>query len=189
MMRTDAPPAYAWDWVARQRPAWREIRRRLLARGTPPAAAEATARTLAGDVPDWAPDHHDVVGDLLPRRPAPGGAATDGAGQQRDYAVLDTRADVIAALRTDYPGDATVRAVVDEVITAFVFLDRLDATSQELGVRTAPRGMRWWWSHLTGRPLPEAPSAPSGTSEHASDLPLQLRLVDVLTGYGDVPER
>src|SRR5690625_696017 len=99
------PPAYAWDWFARQRLLWREVRSRLVATATPAATR---------------------------------------------YAPLQTRAEVLALLRVDYPRDAVVRATVDAVITHLAFLGCTDRRFSQLGVRTPPRGMRWWWTALTG---------------------------------------
>lgn len=179
-MVSSGPPAYAWDWLARQRIVWQECRRRLLATD-PDGSTRHSATGSGGDVPDWAGDHPDLV------RPTSPEAGEHGACT-RDYRTLDTRAEVIGALRADYPNDGRVRGVVDAVVGEVAFLGRLDVTLAELGVRSAPRGMRWWWSHLTGRPVPAAPSESPSTSEPAASVPLQLRLVDVLAGYGDATE-
>ena len=179
-MVKSGPPAYAWDWLARQRIVWQECRRRLLA-ADPDGSNRVTATGSGGDVPDWAADHPDVV------RSTPSDPGEHGASA-RDYRTLDTRADVIGALRADYPHDRRVRGVVDAVVGEVAFLGRLDMSLAELGVRSAPRGMRWWWSHLTGRPVPDVPSDSPSTSEPAASVPLQLRLVDVLAGYGDATE-
>jgi hypothetical protein len=172
-----APPAYAWDWVARQRVVWQEIRRRLIVSDTPTSAS-----VRPGDVPDWSADHPD----LTTVRPAP---ANDASGTRsamvHDYRALGTRAEVVAALRHDYPIDPHVRATVDAVVAEVAFLGRLDVPLTELGVRSAPRGMRWWWSQLTGLRSDPAPSDARAVSEPPSSVPLQLRLVDVLAGYGD----
>jgi len=127
------------------------------------------------DVPDWAPD----VG----LRPAPVAVAVATMG--RDYRDLDTRAEVIAALRADYPTDDEVRAVVDAVVRQFAFLDRTETPLDRLGVGSAPRGMRWWWAHLGGTGIDRLPSAPPRRAEREAELPVQLRLVDVQAGYGD----
>ena len=179
-MVRSGPPAYAWDWLARQRLVWQECRRRLLA--ADPTGSTRHSRTASGsDIPDWAADHPDLVRST---RSDPG----EHEASERDYRALDTRADVIGALRADYPNDGRVREVVDAVVGEVAFLGRLDVSLSELGVRSAPRGMRWWWAHLTGRPVPAAPSDPPSTSEPAATIPLQLRLVDVLAGYGDATE-
>lgn len=46
MART-GPPAYAWDWFARQRLLWRDARRRLAASATPAAMRYAAVDTRA----------------------------------------------------------------------------------------------------------------------------------------------
>ena len=48
--------------------------------------------------------------------------------------------------------------------------------------------MRWWWTHLTGRDSDEGRSDPNVGHELAGTVPLQLRLVDILAGYGDVTD-
>jgi hypothetical protein len=178
-----APPAYAWDWLARQRIVWQECRRRLIAaedsRSTPGPAPSTTQPRAGGDVPDWSSDHPDLLISALPATPP------DAAGPRRDYRALGTRAEAIAALRLDYPVLPGVRSVVDAVVTEVAFLGRLDVSPAALGVRSVPRGMQWWWSHLSGRPADTPPSDPHRDSEPRADVPLQLRLVDVLAGYGD----
>jgi hypothetical protein len=180
------PPAYAWDWFARQRLVWQECRSRILTATPPvpgpsPTPSAATPRA-GGDVPDWSADHPDL---LISQRPV---EVLDAAGPDRDYRPLGTRAEVVAALRIDYSEQPRVRAVVDAVVTELAFLGRLDASPGELGVRSVPRGMQWWWSHLSGRGVEEPPSAPQPDSEPRATAPLQLRLVDVLAGYGDAME-
>jgi hypothetical protein len=95
------------------------------------------------------------------------------------YASLDTRSEVVPLLRSDYRTDEVVRAAVDAVVGEMVFLGRTDRTFAELGARNAPRGMRWWWTALTGeeltRPGPAAVPPPDAD---------QLRLDEVLGGYG-----
>ena len=147
------------------------------------------------DVPDWAPDVADEprgtrrVPPVDPHEPA-----AERIDLPRDYAVLDTRLEVVAALREDYPSAALVRATVDTVVAERAFVGRLDVRLVDRGVRAAPRGMRWWWQHLGG--VPDAttapgdrdPTAPSGTSprdEGEMSVPPQLRLFDVQAGYGD----
>jgi hypothetical protein len=184
------PPAYAWDWLARHHLVWREVRDRLVSSGpgTIPAAPGAapgpavTARRRMSDVPDWSHDHRDLVQKGVDRNdPTPGPPPRP----LRDYLPLDTRTEVIAALRNDYPDDGVVRAVVDAVVTEVAFLGRLDVPLHALGVRSAPRGMRWWWSRLSGVTVDDMPSATEIASELAQVAPLQLRLLDVLAGFGD----
>jgi len=134
VMSISAPPAYAWDWFARQRLLWREVRQRL--------------------------------------------ARIPGPTQDR-YRLVSAKADVIARLRTDYPVDTTVRNTVHQVITEIAFLGRTDRRFEDLGLRNAPRGLRWWWSVLTGEELTAPVTAP------ATALARQLEFPDVLGGYGD----
>jgi hypothetical protein len=133
-MATARPPAYAWDWFARQRLLWREARSRIAAASTPTAAR---------------------------------------------YAAVETRSEVVPLLRADYQDDATVRAAVDAAIADIAFLGRTDCTFAELGARNPPRGLRWWWSALTGEDLqgPSPRTAPPPSAD-------QLSLDEVLGGYG-----
>lgn len=169
MPPTPAPPAYAWDWLGRQRLVWAEARRRL----APAAVTAPDARPRPADVPDWS----DLLdrGPTRPRSPGADGAAPSG----RDWAALATRAEVVAALRAAYPGDPAVRAAVDGAVADVAFLGRRGGDLSALGLRTPPRGLRWWWAHLGGRvdadPVPAGPRAAG----------VQLTLADVMTGYGD----
>jgi len=214
-MSVESPPVYAWDWLARQRVVWNEMRRRLLSsdtgagpdagddaargldlrpHGASPAtapsaipAARATSSTKAPrsshDVPDWAADHPDL------QLSAPAvEAVEDVAARHHDYRTLDTRAEVVAALRIDYPSDARVRRTVDAVVAEVAFLGRLDIPLHELGVRAAPRGMRWWWCHLGGNGIDDGRTDGDLVDGDGPNLPTQLRLVDVLAGYGDVSD-
>lgn len=107
-------------------------------------------------------------------------AASDASVAAR-YRDSDIRADVTAALREDYTSDHIVRHVVDDVVRDLAFLGRTDATFAEVGAHTAPRGMRWWWTHLTGEELEPARREPArGTIPES-----QLTIADVLGGYGD----
>jgi hypothetical protein len=130
------PPAYAWDWFARQRLLWREVRTRLSQ-----AAAPAATR----------------------------------------YHAVETRSDVLALLRADYPRDPVVREAVHTVVAEVAFLGRTEGRFSELGIRNPPRGLTWWWAALTGEdttsphePAPSPPIAP----------PTQLQLDDVHQGWG-----
>ena len=135
-MARSGPPAYAWDWFARQRLLWREARSRLAASATPAASR---------------------------------------------YAALDSRSEVVAALRSDYPRDEVVRSVVHQVVGEVAFLSRLQTPFSELGVTSAPRGMRWWWTALTGEEL----DAPASRDTAPRTPGRQLTLDDVHEGYGD----
>lgn len=135
-MARSGPPAYAWDWFARQRLLWREVRSRLAASASPAAAR---------------------------------------------YVALDTKSEVVAALRSDYLRDEVVRSVVDQVVGEIAFLSRTDTRFAALGVTNAPRGMRWWWTALTGEDL----EAPAGRGASGASAGRQLTLDDVHEGYGD----
>jgi hypothetical protein len=163
MPDTPAPPAFAWDWLGRQRLVWVEARRRLA-----PAPA---ADPRPADVPDWS--------DLLDRGPvrrALGADDADGGGP--DWAALATRAEVVAALRDAYGHDPAVRAAVDGAVADVAFLGRRGGDLAALGVRTPPRGLRWWWAHLGGVDADPVPVEPRAAG-------VQLTLADVMTGYGD----
>ena len=135
-MARSGPPAYAWDWFARQRLLWREARSRLAASATPAASR---------------------------------------------YGALDSRSEVVAALRSDYNRDEVVRSVVHDVVGDLAFLARLSPPFSELGVSSAPRGMRWWWTALTGEDL----DAPAAGDAARSTPGRQLTIDDVHEGYGD----
>ncbi|WP_052667215.1 hypothetical protein [Nitriliruptor alkaliphilus] len=136
-MARSGPPAYAWDWFARQRLLWREARSRLTALASPVASR---------------------------------------------YHAVDTRAEVLALLRTDYERDPLVRNVVHGVVTDVVFLGRTSGRFADLGVPNAPRGMRWWWSVLTGE-TPE-PRPASEVPARQRTEPAQLTLDEVNQGWG-----
>lgn len=72
----------------------------------------------------------------------------------RRYALVEARDDVMDRLRHDYPIDAVVVEVVHRHVDAAVFLGRADRGLDALGIRNAPRGLRWWWSAITGLPDP-----------------------------------
>ena len=148
-MTRSGPPAYAWDWFARQRLLWREVQSRLVG-----AAAPAAIR----------------------------------------YRGVDSRSKVLALLRTDYPRDDLVTQTVDEVVAEFAFLGRTQRRFDELGLLNPPRGLRWWWSALTGEELdqgggPTSPPRPEPTQLRLDTAQLGIdperrRLDDVHEGYG-----
>lgn len=152
-MADRAPPAYAWDWFARQKLLWRAARSRLAASASPLASR---------------------------------------------YATVEDRRDVLPLLRADYPHDVDVQRTVDQVVAELAFLGRTDVRFAQLGVRAAPRGMRWWWTTLTGEVL-DGPGAAARASAKvpSAGLPEQLVLDDLTTldpepalddvagGYGD----
>lgn len=143
-MAATAPPAYAWEWFARQRLLWRQARSQL-AQSTDPIAAR--------------------------------------------YRTTDARSDVVAQLRRDYPGDPLVQATVDGVVREVAFLGRTNRPFATLGITSPPRGLRWWWTALTGEVLEHerwghpTPRLPASTI--ARQLSLDEVLHDVLGGYGD----
>jgi hypothetical protein len=99
------------------------------------------------------------------------------------YREVDTRAQVLALLRDDYTREPLVGEVVREVVGEVAFLGRTRERFDDLGTRAAPRGMRWWWTALTGEDL-DVPRA--GSPLGAQPPPAQLRLDDDLNqGYGD----
>lgn len=136
-MARSGPPAYAWDWFARQRLLWRVTRARLAASTTPAATR---------------------------------------------YGALEAKAEVVSALRSDYARDEVVRSVVHQVVAETAFLSRTDTSFTRLGVTNAPRGMRWWWTALTGEEL-DGPVRP--TTGRSGTGTRQLTLDDVHEGYGD----
>ncbi len=103
-------------------------------------------------------------------------AAADAPCADRYRRVVD-KPDVLPALREDFATDAVVRDVVERVVAEFVFLDRTDGTFADLGARNAPRGMRWWWTAMTGEEV-DAIAKPAPPAR-------QLELSEILTGYGD----
>ena len=98
---------------------------------------------------------------------------------------------VMPLLRADYPRDPVVRAAVEAVVRDVGFLGRTDVPFAALGVRTPPRGMRWWWTALTGEEL-DGPRSSAGDVSPAAPPPEpaqltfdeQLTLDDVHEGYG-----
>ena len=109
------------------------------------------------------------------------------------YGSVDARAEVLALLCTDYPRDEIVRTTVDTVVSDMVFLGRTRGTFSQLGLHNPPRGLRWWWSALTGEDLDAV--APGGTVDTVrhdqlslDDLAAvdeQLAMEQVHGGYGD----
>lgn len=99
------------------------------------------------------------------------------------YAAVSAKPDVIPLLRLDYPDDPVVARTLREVVTELVFLGRTDRPFDELNVRNAPRGLRWWWRELTGEDVGTPPPPSAGTP--GDRVPTQLELEDVFGGYGD----
>lgn len=94
------------------------------------------------------------------------------------YRTAETKSEVLTLLQTAYPHEEAVRAVVKSVITELAFLGRTDVPFDQLGVRAAPRGMRWWWTVLTGEVVHRI------EPERVPDRPVQLSLEDVREGFG-----
>lgn len=121
-----------------------------------------------------------VVRDRLARADAPAGAR---------YRLLADKPDVLPALREDYATDAVVRDVVHDVVAELVFLGRTSGSFDDLGARNAPRGMRWWWTAITGEqvevPAPVAPGASQLELAAVVDAVARGQLDEILTGYGD----
>ncbi len=143
------PPAYAWDWVARQRLLWREVRSRL---------------------------------------------AGQSGGVGARYASVQDRVEILPLLRADYPTEPAVRDTLHAVIAEVAFVGRTEVPFAQLGFRSAPRGLRWWWTAVTGEELDRPPRA-SGeaarrgprqlTLDEVSEVDPQPALDDVAEGYGD----
>ena len=100
------------------------------------------------------------------------------------YGMVESRGEVIAMLRADYPTDPVVRSTVDGVVAEIAFLGRTDVPFAALGASNAPRGMRWWWTALSGEELdvPSHVGLPRRPPPADHD---QLSLDEVLGGYGD----
>jgi len=100
------------------------------------------------------------------------------------YGHVEDKADVAPLLRADYTEDEVVRDTVQRVIGEMVFLGRLDDDFDDLGARNAPRGMRWWWTELTGRAA-GAPSTPAPVAPDREVVQPQMSLSEILAGFGD----
>lgn len=98
------------------------------------------------------------------------------------YHDVGEKGEVVGRLREDYERDAVVRDVIHQVVGELAFLGRTDASFDELGATNAPRGMRWWWTRLTGEHLGPAPARGQPAVQQR-----QLTLEEVLEGYGEVP--
>ena len=105
------------------------------------------------------------------------------------YALVDARTDVVGHLRSDYPVDEVVRAVVHDHINNDVFLGHAHRGLEGLGIRNAPRGMRWWWATITGAEVPGATPTPTARRRQlaldVSRVDPQRAIDDVHTGWGD----
>lgn len=97
------------------------------------------------------------------------------------YRLVEDREDVVARLRRDYPVDHVVAATLHRRLDQDIFLGQADRGLDALGIRNAPRGLRWWWSAITGRPTPTIDLATHADRD-------QLRL-DLGSGPDDVDPR
>lgn len=121
-------------------------------------------------------------------------AADDGPDAAR-YAAVQDRGDILPLLRADYPTSPTVRSHLHEVIAEIAFGGRTSVPFAQVGFRTAPRGLRWWWTAITGEEL-DRPTRRTGpvddparpqqlTLPELAELDPQPALDDVAEGYGD----
>ncbi len=117
--------------------------------------------------------------------------ATQDAPVGPRYRLVDARTDVVDHLRRDYPVDEVVRDIVHARINSEVFLGHAHRGLEGLGIRNAPRGLRWWWATITGAAMPTA-SVPAADAAQRRQLALDLSRLDtqqaiddVHTGWGD----
>ncbi|HEX9888641.1 MAG TPA: hypothetical protein VGA69_04140, partial [Nitriliruptorales bacterium] len=95
----------------------------------------------------------------------------------RRYATTEAKSDVLALLKADWARDDVVRQTILAVVSEYVFLDRTDVPFARHGHRNPPRGLRWWWTMLTGEEIgAAAPPAVAGAAQ------LQLGLDEVHEG-------
>ena len=97
------------------------------------------------------------------------------------YRDADSKGDVLALLRADYARHDEVRRAVLGAVADLAFLGRTDVSFERLGVRNPPRGMRWWWTALTGEFLDGVERA----APPVRRAPDQLSLDGVHEDYGD----
>lgn len=123
--------------------------------------------------------------------------AADPVGSR--YLLVEDRDDVLERLRRDYPVDDEVAATLHRRLDADIFLGRADRGLEALGIRNAPRGLRWWWSAITGRPTSSIDlavrrdrrqlqldvGAASGDGLATGGGDAQLALDEVRYGWGD----
>ncbi len=159
-------------------PRWPEQNRADVARSGPPAHAW-----------DW------FARQRLLWREATSRLARSDLPAAHRYASVEARAEAVALLRADYPRDEAVRAIVDQVVTDLVFLGRTDRDFAQLGLHNPPRGLRWWWSALTGedpdaspRPVRDRPAGHDQLSlDDLAAVDARLAMDQVHGGYGDEP--
>jgi len=72
-----------------------------------------------------------------------------------------------------------------------VFLGHAHRGLEGLGIRNAPRGMRWWWATITGADMPAPVATRPGVTRRRqlaldlSRLDTQQAIDDVHSGWGD----
>ena len=110
-------------------------------------------------------------------------AAADHVGPDvaERYRSMDARPDVVTMLRRDWEHSPAVRTIVEDTVADIAFMGRITESFESLGLRTAPRGLRWWWTAVSGEPIEVVSAALARTLED----PEQLSLEDILGGYGD----
>ncbi|MDX1510633.1 MAG: hypothetical protein R3249_04765 [Nitriliruptorales bacterium] len=110
-------------------------------------------------------------------------AAADevGAAVAERYRTMDARPDVVTMLRRDWDASPAVRTIIEDTVADIAFMGRITEPFASLGLRTAPRGLRWWWTAVSGEPIESVTAALARTLED----PEQLSLGDILGGYGD----
>lgn len=121
-------------------------------------------------------------------------ASGDGPEAAR-YAAVQDRADVLPLLRADYPSSDEVRRSLHAAISEIAFGGRTDVPFAQVGFRTSPRGLRWWWTAVTGEELDrptrrtepvDEPAPPQQlTLPELAELDPRPALDDVAKGYGD----
>ncbi|HEX9766067.1 MAG TPA: hypothetical protein VGA36_04835 [Nitriliruptorales bacterium] len=97
------------------------------------------------------------------------------------YRQMDARPDVLTMLRRDWATNPAVRTIVEDTVADIAFMGRITEPFEALGLRTAPRGLRWWWTAVSGEPV----EAVTAALARNLDDPEQLSLGEILGGYGD----
>jgi len=103
------------------------------------------------------------------------------------YSATDARNDTLKLLREGYPLNPLVVTAVHDTISERVFLHRLHLPLADHGFHNAPRGLRWWWTALTG----ETSTGAAPPVVNAIQLALGFEAAsyvhqkDIYEGYGD----
>ncbi|MEX2533736.1 MAG: hypothetical protein WD360_07195, partial [Nitriliruptoraceae bacterium] len=102
------------------------------------------------------------------------------------YSPTDARNETLKLLREDYPSSPQVKAAVDNTISERMFLGRLHLPLADHGFHNAPRGLRWWWTALTGEQLTDAtPPAIATQLALGFEAASYAHQKDIYEGYGD----